>query len=121
MITSSKLNINQEHLYIAIAKTHRGYYSFFVGNIQSLKSFKNTTNRWGLEIVAEQIDLTEKEVDNILGYKLVPSDDGLFREDNAVKIGTEYLKDLTEKLNQGANLNPQAELQKLVDRLNQNP
>lgn len=104
-------------MYIAIAKTHRGYYSFFVGNIQSLKSFKNTTNRWGLEIVAEQIDLTEKEVDNILGYKLVPSDDGLFREDNAVKIGTEYLKDLTEKLNQGANLNPQTELEKLVERL----
>ena len=97
--------------YVAIVRNSNGSYDFYTAENQ--KSFREFVKRNKLEIVVEQKGLTEKEMDKILGYTLIPTDDGFLRNDNAIKTGSEHLANLTIRLNQDRDLNPKTEFEKL--------
>jgi len=115
-------NLKQEEMwYVAIARDCNGSYNFFTAENLNVEFFRSFLLERGFKAVAELEGLTEREMDKIMGYKIIPTDDGMLREENAVKIGPEYLKDLTVKLNQNDELDPKAELEKLYEIVKQNP
>ena len=64
-----------------------------------------------------QIELSENDVDRITGCRIIPSDNGIFGEENVVVVSQEHLRNLVKRLNTCEGLNPQEELDKLCEYL----
>ena len=93
-----------ETWYVAIMKMPSNWYDALVAVGSSFyRSFSNIAKRNGVEIVAEQFDVTDEQINRIEGFN-----------ENERKVRESSLTALVTRLNAGEQLDAKQELAKLV-------
>lgn len=95
--------IKDDTWYVAITGFGGRYYSLVAAGSKSYGSFAEHFNQaGGSKIIAEQFDILPETIDKITGF-----------DESGKKTKKDFLTDLVDRLNDGAELDVQEELSKL--------
>ncbi|MBD3253099.1 hypothetical protein GF386_05175 [Candidatus Pacearchaeota archaeon] len=102
-----------ERNYLVISRDREGIYRWISVYDRNYDFFVRDINRRGGEIVAQQIFVSEDELNKITGYKPKIIDRVVSLDDPCEEIGPHYLDELVDRLNSGITLDAQEVLRRL--------